>query len=347
MGHRNLSVVMLAIGLLSTGCTPNDAAVEQAQPASSWPPRLGQLYPDLQLSDASGNRVQLSDYSGKVLLIEPIGVDCPACQAFAGAHREGVGPLRNCTPQQNLQSIEEYAEERAGVSLDDPRLVYVQLLLYNWTRQGPPTQEEAREWAEHFGADRQPNHLVLIADPEMIGPASYAMVPGFQLVDTDFVLRFDSTGHNPHHNLWIDLLPELPALLDAVPVGHAVGQAIGDFTLRSAAGQEVSFSELRGSRPAFLYFFSGCCGHCSAELPKITAMADELEMEGKVIVGVQYLGNGEACRRIREDHGLPGTLLADSDGALCGRFGVGDFTVFEVDAAGFIRYRGDVDTARG
>ncbi len=216
MSQRTLLVVMLAIGLVSTACVPNDAAGEPPRRASSWPPQLGQTYPDLQLSDATGNRVQLSDYRGRVLLIEPIGVDCPACQAYAGAHREGIGPLRSCTPQRNLQSIEEYAEQYGGVSLDDPRLVYVQLLLYNWTRQGPPTLEEAHEWAEHFGAARRPNQLVLIADAEMIGPASYAMVPGFQLVDADFVLRFDSTGHNPRHNLWTDLLPGLPSLLHSV-----------------------------------------------------------------------------------------------------------------------------------
>ena len=38
-------------------------------------------------------------------------------------------------------------------------------------------------------------------------------------------------------------------------------------------------------------------------------------------------------------------LLADFDGAVCDQFGVGDFTVFEVDAAGFIQYRGSVDRA--
>ena len=33
------------------------------------------------------------------------------------------------------------------------------------------------------------------------------MVPGFQLVDRRFVLRWDATGHSPRHNLYTELLP--------------------------------------------------------------------------------------------------------------------------------------------
>ena len=159
MNIRTLIVLVLALPLLTLGCSPQGTLAE-SQSATSWPPKLNQPYPDLNLLDANGRQVQLSDYRGRVLLIEPIGVDCPACQAFAGAHAEGVGQLRSCTPQRNLKSIEEYVQQYAGVSLDDPRLVYVQLLLYDWTQQAPPTLEEAREWAEHFRAGQRPNQLV-------------------------------------------------------------------------------------------------------------------------------------------------------------------------------------------
>ena len=167
MAIRTLIVVCLMILLLALGCASQGAAAAPLAAVPFWPPRLDQPYPDLQLLDATGRQVRLSDYRGKVLLIEPMGVDCPACQAFAGAHADGVGPLRNCTPQQNLRSIEELTEQYAGVSLDDPRLVYIQLLLYNWTQNAPPTLDEAREWAEHFGADRRPNQLGLVAAAEI------------------------------------------------------------------------------------------------------------------------------------------------------------------------------------
>ena len=74
--------------------------------------------------------------------------------------------------------------------------------------------EEARRWAEHFGVTR-PNHHVLYGDSRFINTGSYNMIPGFQLVDRDFVLRSDSSGHNPKHNLWKELLPMLGRELGA------------------------------------------------------------------------------------------------------------------------------------
>ena len=39
-----------------------------------WPPKVGQPYPGLQLFDSNGLKVSLSDYRGKVIIIEPIGM---------------------------------------------------------------------------------------------------------------------------------------------------------------------------------------------------------------------------------------------------------------------------------
>jgi len=40
----------------------------------AWPPVAGEQYPDLQLLDHRGETVQLSDFAGKVILVEPIGM---------------------------------------------------------------------------------------------------------------------------------------------------------------------------------------------------------------------------------------------------------------------------------
>jgi len=39
------------------------------------------------------------------------------------------------------------------------------------------------------------------------------VIPGFQLVDRDFILRSDATGHRPANDLWKHLLPMVPQLL--------------------------------------------------------------------------------------------------------------------------------------
>jgi hypothetical protein len=50
----------------------------------------------------------------------------------------------------------------------------------------------------------------------MIGDESFAMIPGVQLVDRDFILCVDSTGRsNQQHDLYRDLLPRVPSLLSS------------------------------------------------------------------------------------------------------------------------------------
>jgi hypothetical protein len=210
-------------------------AVTPAQPGrlpSMWPPKVGEPYPDLELVDQTGQLLRLSSLKGSVLLIEPVGMNCPACQSFAGAHR--LGSYEGIQPQGGLPSIEELVPQYArGVSLSDDRIVYVQLLLYSMTMEAP-TPEDARKWAQHFRADRARNHIVLAGTKEFIGQASYDMIPGFQLVDRNFILRVDATGHRPQHNLFSQLLPAIPRLLEERPAKVSAVESVPT-TDRSAA----------------------------------------------------------------------------------------------------------------
>ena len=120
-----------------------------------------------------------------------------------------------------------------------------------------------------------------------------------------------------------------------------------DFRLDDTDGDPRSLSEVRGDRPALVYFYSGCCGHCSDQLPGMSELARDYDRSGAAIIGVEYLGNTSTCRKNREEFELLGTVLADSDGQVCGRMDVGDFTVFTLDEEGVIRYRGSVDRVPG
>ena len=193
--------MLVAVALLA-GCGD-----DTPPPPVAWPPVVGNAYPDLTLQDAAGRTVALSSFKGKVLLIEPVGMNCPVCQAFAGGNtRGGYGDV---TPQRDLASIEEYLHD-AGVDLDDDRIVFVQLLLYGMDMKAP-SPDDAKAWAAHFGLD---GAVVLVGTPEMIGPAAFNLIPGFQLVDRKFVLRSDSTGHAPKDNLYETLIPMIGTLLD-------------------------------------------------------------------------------------------------------------------------------------
>ncbi len=104
-----------------------------------------------------------------------------------------------------------------GLSVHDPRLVFVQVLLYGMSMEAP-TVEDARKWADHFEMDRAQNRIVLVGTKELQNQASYDMIPGFQLIDKNFILRCDSTGHSPKENLYQTLLPMIPRLLAEPPL---------------------------------------------------------------------------------------------------------------------------------
>lgn len=206
---------LLALLLLAGG------TARAASPAATWPPRLSERYPDLELVDGDGRRVRLSDYAGKVLLIEPVGMSCPACQAFAGA-RAGTG-LGGVTPQRDLPSIETLVERHAGgVSLGDERIVLVQLLLYD-LEMGAPDAADVRAWTQAFPT-KLPNRHVLAPATDIRSPVTHALVPGFQLVDASFVLRSDAAGHHPRNDLYQELLPLVASLVADVPRAGAAAR---------------------------------------------------------------------------------------------------------------------------
>lgn len=179
--------------------------------AAFWPPVKGRAFPDLTLYDRNGRLVKLSSFRGKVIILEPVGMTCPACNAFSGANQ--VGGFEGVQPQADLAPLEKFFTVRsAGATLDDPRIVWVQLVLYNMQMQAP-TVDDLKRWVAHFPALRKPNCVVLAGTPEMIGDASYAMIPGVQLIDRQFVLRSDFRGHGGGDDLGGHLLPLVRQLM--------------------------------------------------------------------------------------------------------------------------------------
>lgn len=176
-----------------------------------WPPVVGQPYPDLQLIDQNGNPFQLSSLKGRVILLEPVGMTCPACQAFSGAH--DVGPFGGGVAGQGLSSVQKLLPQYAkGLRLPRHDVVIVQLLLYDM-RMGPPKPKDAADWAKHFGLKMGENEIVAVSPYDLRSQIAYNLVPGFQLIDKNFILRSDSSGHHPQHNLYTHLFPMVPRLL--------------------------------------------------------------------------------------------------------------------------------------
>jgi hypothetical protein len=208
--------ILVAALIFAAAACGNDAppavqAAPQPDAPSPWPPRVGEAYPDLRLVDQTGRVTSLASFKGHVLLVEMIGMTCPACQGFSGAKKHGT--FGGVDSDGGLTAIDELLPQYApGVTLPSDDLVFVQILLFDM-KMDAPTGADARAWAEHFHRDAAKHQYVLAGGPALHNNASYVMVPGFLLVDRRFVLRWDATGHNPRHNLYRELLPAIPAIL--------------------------------------------------------------------------------------------------------------------------------------
>ncbi len=206
-----LATLVLVVAACDRGETPLAQAASQAEAPTVWPPRVGEAYPDLHLIDQTGRVTALSSFEGSVILVEMIGMTCPACQGFSGAKR--LGTFGGVESDGGLPAIDELVPQYArGVTFPSDDLVFVQILLFDM-KLGAPTGDDARAWAQHFGRDVAKHQYVLAGGPALHNDASFVMVPGFQLIDRRFVLRWDATGHSPRHNLYTQLLPAIPALL--------------------------------------------------------------------------------------------------------------------------------------
>lgn len=187
----------------ATAKTPVAVAAEH-EDLGTWPPVIGSPYPDLVLRDCFGKVFRLSSLKGKTILVEPVAMSCPACQAFAGGH--AVGTFEGVAPQDGIESMEANLQRFAhGLRLDNPNIAYVQVVIYN-TKLEAPTVAEVRAWADHFHLTDKPNVHVLVGTKDMISDASFNLIPGLHLVDRSFTLRSLHSGRGGS-DLYLELLP--------------------------------------------------------------------------------------------------------------------------------------------
>ncbi len=197
------------VGADAPRTAPASAAADQ-ESIGTWPPVTGSPYPELVLRDCFGKVFRLSSLKGKTILVEPVAMSCPACQAFAGGHE--VGSFAGVAPQEGIASMEANLQRFAhGLRLDNPNLAYVQVVIYNPQLEAP-TVAEVRAWADHFHLTNKPNVHVLVGTKAMLSDASFNLIPGLHLVDRRFVLRSAHSGRGGS-DLYLELLPLAASLV--------------------------------------------------------------------------------------------------------------------------------------
>lgn len=175
----------------------------------NWPPEIGREYPDLKLMTHDGKDVQLSDFKGKLILLELVGMTCPGCHAFTGGNKIKE-KFHNIRAQSGIKSIHEYATEFGGFDLKNPEILFIQVLAYD-LKDKQTKKSDLKLWMDHFYKEGiSKNTIVAVPKDSLVSPDTYKMIPTFHLIDRKGVLR--SRGKN--NKLYDELLPLLGGLAE-------------------------------------------------------------------------------------------------------------------------------------
>lgn len=99
-------------------------------------------------------------------------------------------------------------------------------------------------------------------------------------------------------------------------------------------GVERSLASYRGA-PLLLHFWATWCGTCRVEQPNIDALAGDMP----VLSVASRSGSAQRVAAFARTNAVVPSVIADPDGALARRFGVGAFpTSFVLDGQGRIRH---------
>lgn len=180
----------------------------------SWPPKMNRAFPDIELVDQEGVKFLLSDLKGRVIVLELVDMASPLSQAYAGARKKGVYGAPD-------QKVDDYALPFSDLvekntpgkrKVPNQNLVIISFIIKDEQGQQPDLQD-AKNWATHFGLSKEAYHIVAINEKDFRGRESDKITPGFQLIDKNLLLRVDSAGPEPKHNLTMTLIPLLDKLL--------------------------------------------------------------------------------------------------------------------------------------
>jgi len=183
---------------------------------SPWPPVMNAAFPDIPLIDSSGAELKVSDFKGKVIIVEYIDMTSPVSHSYSGAKARGPYGGARHTFDESVSSLEETVskENQGQLSLPNPDIIVIKIIVFNEAGQQAKV-DDALAWAGHFGFTRENNYIVSVPQKDLRDKLTDKIVPGFQLIDKQFLLRVDSAGPEPKHSLQFRLVTMIPTLLAA------------------------------------------------------------------------------------------------------------------------------------
>ncbi len=187
---------------------------------SYWPPRMNQAYPDIELFDQNGRFFKLSDLKGYILVVSYVDMSSPISQAQAGSATFGAYGVTDSV-YKNVRPFSQVVSKNAPDNFTLPNNNVLEVYILVYTQDGSlPTLNDATKWSQHFKLDLEHGIMVAVPKNDMRNSDTQNIITGYQLIDSNMMLRVDSAGMNAKHSLKMTLIPMLYKLVKAKTVGY-------------------------------------------------------------------------------------------------------------------------------
>ena len=111
-----------------------------------------------------------------------------------------------------------------------------------------------------------------------------------------------------------------------------------DFTLKSASGENLRLSELRGE-VVMINFWASWCGPCRLEMPILSELHDKYRAMGFTVLGVNVEENSSEARKLLKEIPVSFPVLFDNDSTVSKQYDVVAMpSTVLVDRNGNMRY---------
>jgi len=130
----------------------------------------------------------------------------------------------------------------------------------------------------------------------------------------------------------------LAAVLALAPARAALDSPAPDFTLKSASGENIKLSELRG-QVVLINFWASWCGPCRQEMPLLDQMYQKYGPLGFTLLGVNVEQDTKDAERMLKDAPVTFPILFDAQNQVSQLYDVTAMpSTVLVDRDGKVRY---------
>lgn len=172
----------------------------------------------------------------------------------------------------------------------------------------------------------------------MFGYSVYEFVDPFSDEDTTEQAEDNQSGTDSNANADSEETGETEESTETSNVGINVGNEAPDFTLVSAAGEEVSLSDYRGKR-VMVNFWATWCPPCRAEMPDMEKFYVEKDVEILAVNLTPTESNRSDVTEFIEEFDLSFQVLLDEELSVSARYGIQPVpTSYMIDSNGIIQY---------